>query len=207
MIIALVVAVLWVRTALLSGNVPMESTTVGVIAATSTVAQEAVSAQPVSESNIPPATATPVVVATGPSRVRMQDVNLRDRPGVTARRITILRRGTAVEILGPAQRVDESLWIQVRAQGREGWVNQRYIIPAEAYQPDSRPRARVVGVSPDTLRIRANPSLEATVRGRISEGAEVAVIEVRNAEDGSWWRIAIDDLEGWASGVYLQTLP
>lgn len=204
LIAALIFAAFWAYSTFFAGRAAG-----GGVAATPVGVQETVAVWPSAENTIAPAPPAPIIltVATGQSRVRTQDVNLRESPGATAPQITILRRGTAVEILGEAQRVEESIWVRVRAQGREGWVNQRFVTPADEYQIDPRPRARVVGVSPDNLLIRDNPSKDARVRGRISEGAEVTVIEVRDVGGNSWWRVVIDDLEGWANGAYLQTLP
>lgn len=209
LITALIFAAFWAYSTFFVATPTRGMATAGPLAATSGGVQGTGVVEPGPQSTVAPASTTPIIftVAAGPSRVRTQDVNLRERPGATAPQITILPRGTEVEVLGEAQRVEESTWVRVRAQGREGWMNQRYVTPADEYQPDPRPRARVVGVFPDNLLIRENPGRDARVRGRISEGAEVAVIEVREEGGDSWWRVSIDDLEGWANGAYLQNLP
>jgi len=99
------------------------------------------------------------------------------------------------------------MWVRVRAQGREGWVNQRFVYPAENYTADLRPRARVIGVQPDNLLIRSLPSKEGSVQGRLSEGTEVALIESREVDGVTWWFVEVDDLSGWTNGVYLERIP
>lgn len=168
---------------------------------------ETLPAAPVLPTTTPTVPAPELTVSSGTSRVQVDDVNLRLRPGADEPQITVLYRGTLVEVLGDAQRVGESIWIRVRTQETEGWVNQRYIIPADQYVPDTRPRARVVGVSPERLLVRAQPSRSGDVRGRLGEGAEVALIEPREVDGTTWWMIAIDGLEGWANGTYLAPLP
>lgn len=150
----------------------------------------------------------PVLSAiAGTSRVKTQDVNLRQLPGPDEQKIAVLHRGVAVEVLGEAKRVGDGVWIRIRAQDAEGWVNQRYIIPVEAYVPDSHTRARVTGVAPDTLRVRAEPNQSADILGRLSEGSEVAMLEWQSQEGTEWWLVEVDDLKGWASASYLQQLP
>ena len=160
-----------------------------------------------SVTSVPISTPTPLTVTVGPSRVRLQDVNLRSRPGPEQPQVTILFRGTSVDVLGDAQQLNGSIWVHVRTQGREGWANQRYIFPVEDYTSDSRPRARIIGVTPYTLRIRSLPSKDGSVQGQLSEGSEAAMVESRDVDGITWWLIEVDDLKGWASGVYLKRIP
>jgi hypothetical protein len=48
--------------------------------------------------------------------------NLREGPSTSARVITTLAEGTAVETLGQPVTVEGRAWQQIRSGGREGWV-------------------------------------------------------------------------------------
>jgi SH3 domain protein len=51
-------------------------------------------------------------------------VDMRSGPTSGYRIVNFLRSGTPVEVLG---RSDDGEWVQVRAQGREGWVQSQYL--------------------------------------------------------------------------------
>ncbi|MGE3271043.1 MAG: SH3 domain-containing protein [Chloroflexota bacterium] len=48
--------------------------------------------------------------------------NLREGPSTSAKVITTLAEGTAVEVLGEPTTVEGRAWRQIRGAGREGWV-------------------------------------------------------------------------------------
>jgi SH3-like domain-containing protein len=48
--------------------------------------------------------------------------NLRERPSTSARVLTTLAEGTAVEVLGEPVTVEGRAWRQIRGGGHEGWV-------------------------------------------------------------------------------------
>jgi uncharacterized protein YraI len=56
----------------------------------------------------------------------------------------------------------------------------------------------------DTLRVRSDPSTEASILGRLREGASVTLL-ARN-EDGKWWQIAFPDAKrrAWVSSEFTQ---
>ena len=51
-----------------------------------------------------------------------QGANLREGPSASARVITTLAEGTAVETLGAPVNAEGRAWQQIRGGGREGWV-------------------------------------------------------------------------------------
>lgn len=146
----------------------------------------------------------PTVVPAGPARIQIQDVNLRPEPGTENQEILIIRRGRAIEVFGEARRVDESTWVQVRFEGRSGWVNQNYVRPITGVTEG--PRARVVGVDPETLLVRRSPNQNAIVITRLAEGAELEIFETISSGGEIWRRVRVDRDEGWVRDQYLAAI-
>ncbi len=61
------------------------------------------------------------------SRSVTTDLNLRDGACVNYSVIRVLPRGAAVEILTETEEVDGAVWVKVRIEGREGWVNEKFL--------------------------------------------------------------------------------
>lgn len=59
--------------------------------------------------------------------VASSGLHVRIAPGVDRESLTILRKGTEVELLGETQIVGESVWVQIKSGQGEGWVNKRYL--------------------------------------------------------------------------------
>jgi uncharacterized protein YraI len=56
-------------------------------------------------------------------------LNLRPQPGAddANQPIATLKRGDRVRLLGGQQTIDGGMWVQVEADGIEGWVNSRFL--------------------------------------------------------------------------------
>lgn len=54
-------------------------------------------------------------------------LNLRSSPGPNQPVIHELRRGEQVSLTGQSTTVQESLWVKVRVDGWEGWVNEKFL--------------------------------------------------------------------------------
>lgn len=207
-----------------TAEVIVETATPAPVTATSTLMPTALSQQPpaTQESELPsPSRSTtaptqrptgtprptniprpsPTVVPAGPARIQIQDVNLRPEPGLENQEILVIQRGRAIEVFGEARRVDESTWVQVRFEGRSGWVNQRFVRPMTSVTEG--PRARVVGVDPDTLLVRRSPNQNAAVITRLAEGAELEIFETILSGGETWRRVRVDQDEGWVRDQYL----
>jgi hypothetical protein len=61
-------------------------------------------------------------------------------------------------------------------------------------------RARVVGVAPLPLRVRAAPSTGTPIIARLTEGTEVVILD----DTEGWYHIRTDTTEGWVSADYLE---
>lgn len=63
-------------------------------------------------------------------------------------------------------------------------------------------RAVIVHVAPKQLRVRAQPTTDSPIIGRLAEGQEVDILDV--SSDGTWIYIRLELLEGWVSAEYLR---
>jgi SH3-like domain-containing protein len=117
-------------------------------------------------------------------------VNLRSGPGTNYRALAGLPKRTLL-----LQLDEEDFWVRVETEsGEQGWISAEYTEQADA----------VVAVSTgQRLNVRAGPSLQQAVIGRLDRGDLVILIEDR---DG-WAHIRNMEGEyGWVSTEYLEEL-
>lgn len=71
------------------------------------------------------------VVPTQPSSLPVQrvnrDLNLRSGPGIDYSIVRVLPQGTVVSVLNQTQEVEGSMWMKVRVEEVEGWVNHKFL--------------------------------------------------------------------------------
>ena len=94
--------------------------------------------------------------------------------------------------------------MKVRAAGAEGWVNQKYLIPI--IDTTAHPRARIVGVAPQVLRVHAEPQNNSSTVDRLSEAAEVDLLDTHDSDGIHWQHIQIDTTNGWVDSQYIQPI-
>ena len=83
-------------------------------------------------------------------------VNLRREPGQTGERIKTIREGTVLEVVGPDQTVDGTVWRNVRdTQGESGWIAASFLAAEGSVPP--------VGSAPNTIPGSDQPSSSATI--------------------------------------------
>jgi uncharacterized protein YraI len=117
-------------------------------------------------------------------------VNLRSGPGTNYRALAGLPKGTLLLEVD-----EEDFWVRVETEsGDKGWISAEYTEQADA----------VVAVSTgQRLNVRAGPSLQQAVVGRLNRGDLVILIERR---DG-WGHVRNMEGEyGWVSTKYLDEL-
>lgn len=152
-------------------------------------------------------TPPPVLIPSGMGRIQLQDVHLRAAPGPDEASLSIIRRGTQVQILNEIHTVGDSIWVKVQVDRLlVGWINQRYLASITPEDQEVA-RARVVGVAPEALRVRAAPDLSAEIVDRLSEGAELTLLEERDVDGRRWQYVQVDQTEGWVDASYLAPLP
>lgn len=125
---------------------------------------------------------------TVPSAQKLVDaesLNLRDGPGKDAALLISLPRGTSVTLLGEVVTSDDlGIWVRVRANGVEGWVNRRFLRDADAGSagperpPSSSPAASssAYRVKPDIdfAAVRSQPSTQSVLKQKLDPGSTVA---------------------------------
>ncbi len=62
-----------------------------------------------------------------PNQRVTRDINLRNGPGVSYRIVRVLSQGMIVDVLDATQVVDGGVWVKVRVEGLEGWVNRKFL--------------------------------------------------------------------------------
>jgi uncharacterized protein YgiM (DUF1202 family) len=77
----------------------------------------------------PPSVPTPQLEVEVEVEIRSTTENLKLRrgPGLEQEVISVLPRGTQVQILGETQPADGFVWVRVSVDEREGWVAQEYL--------------------------------------------------------------------------------
>ncbi len=135
---------------------------------------------------------------TGSGHVTAGGLNVRTGPGVSNGRITSIRRGTKVTILGHS-----GGWYKIRVGNTVGWSSGKYInVDSPGKLPEKTPpatKSKKGYVTTSGLNVRTGPGTE---NGRIHilrGGTEVAIVGEKNG----WYKIKYGDTIGWVSGKYI----
>lgn len=128
-------------------------------------------------------------------------VNVREGPGMNARKLTCLTDGTSVTIAGGPIDADGFTWWQL--EGR-GWAVGAYLTGVTAPTPTLRTGAGAIvdAGANDCLNMRAAPSTAANVLTCIPSGARMTITDGPREADGyTWWQL---DGKGWGVAEYLR---
>lgn len=116
--------------------------------------------------------------------------NLRQNAGTNYAILTTIPKGTILNLLSYSNG-----WYQVTYKGITGWISETVLgsVPAKQY-------VTVTGAY--MLNIRASSSSTAQIIGTISCGQYAQKIDQNST--GTWYKININGITGWASSTYLK---
>jgi len=134
-------------------------------------------------------------------RVKTQDkgrLNVRANPGMDAKIVGKLPYGTDV-VVNLVHRSGE--WAEITApKGMpSGWVAMRYLeqVPMGGSLPNGVMRVRTL--DGDRLNVRAQPSLNGKIIGKLPNGSRVSFI----ANEGYWTKVSTKGVTGYVANQYL----
>lgn len=115
--------------------------------------------------------------------------NLRSAPSTTSSIITTLPKGTIIYVISYS-----SGWYKISVNGTVGYVYGSLISPI--------PSGKYVTVKGVTqLNIRSNPSTTSPIIGVLKQGQYAEVVGY--SSNGTWYKITINGITGWAYSSYL----
>ncbi len=124
-------------------------------------------------------------------------VNIRNTPGEEGEILGKLYNNSAATILG-----EEGEWYKISSGTVEGYVKAQYVVSGQAAEAiAAQVGHRIATVKTETLRVRDNVGLDASVQTLVPMGEELDVKE----ELEGWVRVALDDdVEGYVSSDYVE---
>lgn len=123
-------------------------------------------------------------------------VNLRSEPSEEGEILGKLYNNSAATVLEVA-----GDWYKIKSGNVDGFVKAEFVVTGEAAaQLAEQVGHRIATVNTETLKVRNNPGLDATVQTLIPFGEEYEVVE----DQGEWVKIAVDtDVEGFVSAEFV----
>lgn len=128
-------------------------------------------------------------------------LNLRDGPSLDATVLSQLLTHDVVRVMSGPERADGYDWYEVETAEGNGWVAGRFLAnPADLIHVGD-----TVRVIDGSLRLRADPSLNAEILDTLPEGTELNVTDGPERMDGyTWFQVGNDEFgSGWAAGEFL----
>ena len=122
-------------------------------------------------------------------------VNIRDAASEEGEVVGKLYNNSAGEWLG-----EENGWYKIKSGKVEGYVKSEFVVTGEAAVALAEEVGhRVATVTTTTLKVRQDPSTEASVLGLVPIEDELTVIE----ETDSWVKVSIEEGDGWVSKEFV----
>lgn len=137
--------------------------------------------------------------ATWPmSGATTSNLNLRQSGSTNSSVLTVIPKGAAVSITGPAV----NGWYPVSYGGKTGWASASYFGTLSAPTPTPAPTAQT-GTTKSNLNLRASGSTSSNVLTVIPKGASV---NVTGPAVNGWYPVSYNGKTGWASAAYFNPL-
>ncbi len=94
-------------------------------------------------------------------------------------------------------------WSRIKSAKASGWVRTENISLPENNENVSVGSVvgRIGKVNVSSLNVRASASTTATIKNTLTENTEVKIFEI--SQDGKWYRIQWNSLDGWVSSQYI----
>lgn len=131
-------------------------------------------------------------------------LNIRKGPGEDYELVGKMPAGAGCEVYGK-----ENGWYHIRSGKVEGYVTADYLLTGDAAKEKAPKYAKdVATVNTTTLFVREEPNTDCTILTMVPIDEELTVLET--VDDGAWYKIELDDEEGYVSGEYVvisQKLP
>ena len=107
--------------------------------------------------------------------------------------------GAACEILG-----EEDGWYKIQSGSVNGYVDKQYILSGyEANVKAMETMKNVLKVNCDVLNVRQEPSQDCSIATRVENGE---ILEILEGESNGWYKININNLEGYVSAEYVESM-
>jgi|SRR5690606_1471584 len=115
----------------------------------------------------------------------------------------ILSKGEEVYVLSSFTNQKNEIWLQIKNDYKSGWVKQNFIVPA-TFSPTTMIVTTNIG---SNLNVRSGPSTSFSFVKSVSSGQQVVAIDRQlNEKNELWYKIQLDNQDGWVSGDYLSPL-
>ena len=125
--------------------------------------------------------------------VNTNGLNMRSGAGTSYRIITILNKGTKVEVIS-----ESNGWSKIKYDGRLGYVYSIYLDDIKPSYTNTYTKT----VNTEVLNVRSGPSTSNSIVGKLSKGTKVSVI----SESNGWSKIIYKDKECYVSSRYLDDI-
>ena len=125
-------------------------------------------------------------------------LNVREKPDENSDLVGKMPAGAGCEVYGK-----EDGWYHIRSGKVEGYVSADYLLTGD----DAKKKAEkyikeVATVTTTTLFVRERPNTDCAVITMVPIEEELTVI--KSVDDGTWYKIEIDDEKGFVSGDYVE---
>ncbi|MDD7643592.1 MAG: NlpC/P60 family protein [bacterium] len=125
-------------------------------------------------------------------------LNVREKPDENADLVGKMPAGAGCEVYDK-----EDGWYHIRSGKVDGYVSADYLLTGD----DAKKKAEkyikeVATVTTTTLFVREKPNTDCTILTMVPIEEELTVL--KTVDDGAWYKVEIDDEEGYVSGDYVE---
>lgn len=125
-------------------------------------------------------------------------LNVRKQPNETAELVGKMPAGAGCEVYGK-----EDGWYHIKSGKVEGYVSADYLLTGDKAKKRAEKYIKEVAtVNTTTLFVREEPNTECTILTMVPIEEELTVLEC--VDNGLWYKVEIDDEEGYVSGEYVE---
>jgi uncharacterized protein YgiM (DUF1202 family) len=131
-------------------------------------------------------------------------LNVREKADEDADLVGKMPAGAGCEVYG-----EEDGWYHIKSGSVEGYVKSDYLLTGSKAKKKAKKYVKEVAtVNTTTLFVREEPNTDCTILAMVPIEEELTVLDT--VDDGAWYKVEIDDQEGYVSGDYVdisQKLP
>lgn len=125
-------------------------------------------------------------------------LNVRKGASESAELVGKMPAGAGCEVYG-----EEDGWYHIRSGKVEGYVLGDYLLTGdEAREKAEKYVKEVATVNTTTLFVREKPNTDCSILAMVPIEEELTVL--KTVDDGAWYKVEIDDEEGYVSGDYVE---